>query len=187
MTLTMAVLVPSSPAKSGENAHFARDPKPASEDGGEQTFAPFDSRACPESRELTGSGWRGFLRAAATAKVQQQCGHRGRWSYFRAHPPAGDVEVSWESATPVALAIGWGACDAPPRFCGEAGAQRISNWPQGAALWIAVLDPSAPQDSPEDEDKAESSDGTQSGEGSGDSGETQADPGLALSLRWRLR
>lgn len=188
IAVAAAVLLPVSREERQAYAQIARNAMAPGEKKGEPRFAPFDSMACPESRELTGSGWRGFLSAASSAKVQSLCGRRGRWTFFRAHPFAGGLEILWESDKPVAVAIGWGACDSKPRFCAEGGAALIPNWPKDASLWIAVLDPAAPTQVEEpDQGDATGGDSSDSGASTGTSSETGPDPGVAMSLRWRAR
>lgn len=174
-------------AGSGASARFAQAPESSGDPGGELPVNPFESRGCPKTRELRGASWRGYLRADSGSRVHELCGQRGAWSYFRARPQAGGLQVHWDSQKPVAVAIGWGACDSEARFCAKGGSQLIANWPEAASLWIAVLDPAAPEPSDKDNaaDASSGEDASDGSDSSAGSSEAAPYPGVLLELGWR--
>lgn len=159
----------------GVFAHIARTPS-RTEDPQEQKFAPLIERACPSSIELGASGWKGLLASKPHDDVKSLCGRSGHWTYFRARPQSEGVEIEWESAGPVQVAIGWGSCHDAPSFCPQTQRQPIADWPPGAPLWIAVLDPSVTDEGPDDSDDAKDSETEES---------TEPEPGLRFQVRWR--
>lgn len=143
---------------------------------------------CPESLQVGRGGFRGPLPAGASLH-QRHCGVSGRWTYFRMTPElrsaVGDIEIWWESFNPMHVVIGWGSCHAPAKICPRSLRPRIEDWPSGASMWVAVLDPSAPAGST---DAGSSSTSASSGHGRDDvttSSASSAGPRHSFSLGWR--
>lgn len=130
----------------GVFAHNARNAAEIQESA--PTEAPLEPvQACPQSTELVAAPWRGRVLAPVGATPRTLCGVSGAWSFFRLHPraqagePSADILIEWDSLNPMHVAVGWGSCFSEARICPTQSQARLPDWPFGAPLWVAVLDP----------------------------------------------
>lgn len=195
----------------GVFAHNARNAAAIQESA--PTKAPLEPvQVCPQSIEVGATPWRGRVLAPVGAKPRTLCGATGAWSFFRLHPrfqtglSTADILIEWDSLNPMHVAVGWGSCFSDARIClPRPGAQpdaqsqaRFPDWPEGAPLWVAVLDPEAPGEAPKqgdgrDGDSTKAENGKdKSGTGQPATGESGTDTasgepaGQRFSLGWRV-